>query len=163
MAGKKKKQPITAEYYIITPSSYSSNYDYSLGSDLREGPYSQYLSITIKGVLRITTSKKVKPNVSAEIYILSKTLKPETDDDFIPKCIAQLSFREGALYCCVILPVEGVHYVLSMLNSGKVEAVVLFGNEMLRNKADIRSFEISTVFEWKDWEEEPTENPVLSQ
>ena len=153
MPRKKKKSTKQISYasYIVVASSYSAEYSFGLGAECEPEPYSEYLYIKVQGVLRITDSRKVSTGTQVKMSIQSDA--GLMAKDFKPKAIAWLSLYEDALNLIILLPPTGVQYMLSMLNSGKVDAFELHGTELSRKKADINWFNVTTAFEWEDWEE----------
>jgi hypothetical protein len=150
--GRKKKEKIQPPVtYILDVKSYSSDYSFSIGQKDDDTPYNEYRTIDIEGEIKITDSTKVRPATLVALHIMSSVT--EVDPSFKPKCVGHLNYIESRVNAFVSLPPDSVQFVLSILKSGKADAVDLFGTELYRKQALVRSFRITTKFEWNDWAE----------
>lgn len=152
MPRKKTRKPnVDPVSYIVTISSYATDYSISLGTDWEEAPYSRSYSITIEGKLTITTSKKISQGTPVKMQFLSSDA--ELDPKFKPTCVGTLSNYKDRLQAYAILESRDVHYLLSILATGKAEVLNLYGSELYHNKSKLTSIRLTTNFEWEDWEE----------
>ena len=155
MAKKRKSKP--REYpvtYISTVDRYSADYSLSVGSghDYDLHPYSEHLTIQIEGEIKITTSTKVKLKTPVKIHIMGNLR--DVDEKSKPNGVGFMDSMKGYLNAIISLPPSSVHYLLTLLETGKIEVVDLFGSELKHRHSTIRSFRATTAFEWEDWKDE---------
>jgi hypothetical protein len=158
----KKRKPKPREYpvtYIASVDRYAADYSFSVGSghDYDLHPYSEHFSIQIDGVVKITTSAKVKLGTPVKIHIMGSVR--DVDEKFKPLGVGFMDSMKGYLNAIISLPPQSVHYLLTLLETGKIEVVDLFGSEMKHRHSTIRSFRATTAFEWQDWKEDTPSKP----
>lgn len=149
MSRKRKEKTQPPVTYILDVKNFSSDYSFSIGQKEDDSPYNEYRTIDIEGEIKITDSIKVRPATLVALHIMSSRM--EIEPSFKPKCVGHLNYMDSKVNAFVSLPPDSVQFVLSILKSGKADAVDLFGTELYRKQALVRSFRITTKFEWGDW------------
>lgn len=149
MGRKRKEKASQPVSYILAIKSYSSDYSFSVAQKHDDTPYNEYRTIDISGEVKVTNSTKVRPSTLVDLHIMSSHI--ESDSDFKPRCVGHLNYADSRINAFVSVPVDAVLYILNILQSDKTDAIDLFGSELYRKQAPIRSFRLTTKFEWSDW------------
>lgn len=136
--------------YIMALATYSAEYLRSLGDQFDDGPYSRNFGLKIEGTIKHTTSKKVSEGTPIELHFIS--CDRELDSKRPPTCVGSLSAYKEGIKGLLSIESKDAHYLLSILATGKAEALDLFGSEMYRRESKLLSFRLTTRFEWEEWQ-----------
>ena len=142
-----KDEPAT---YIVKITSYSADYSFSLADKKEDHPYHEYLWLELHGHVTATTSKKVLLETPVKLHVMSESR--EIDPDCKPRGVGHLDMNQGKLEGSVSIPQSSIPFLFSILESKKAEVADLFGTEIYRRQIMIRSFRVTTNFEWSDWQ-----------
>lgn len=151
MARKKTPNPTSNPVtYIVQISTYSAEYLRSLGDQFNDGPYSRTFGLIVEGTIKHTTSKKVSEGTPVKLHFISSDY--ELDPKHPPIAVGSLSSYKDGIHGHLSVESKDAHYLLSILATGKAEALDLFGSEMFRRQSKLLSFRLTTSFEWQEWE-----------
>lgn len=153
---KTDRPPIEEETYGIEILEWELDYSFSIdvGQRVTGWPYWEHTSLKAHG--KVIHPEKIKER-NIDIIILGdrwKSLvltKPEDYPGFEPKAVGSLTIRgKGSEYLGSV-PYDGLNNILLLLQSRKINYLILTGKPLYRGRADIRSTRFSKDFTEDDW------------
>jgi hypothetical protein len=151
---KQKKAPQEYETYCIQIADWEAPYSLSLESGrLGPGPYWEYASIRIKGI--VIHPQKIAGKELDLTFLgrreIAAALSKASQDDFKPKCVGTITVRGTQQYGFLSLPFDAFPLITGLLAAGRYKYVILHGKALYYGSADIRSINFEPNFNEDEW------------
>lgn len=143
---KGRRAPVQYQTYVFQIDGWTPSYSFAVNhAAWREGPYWEYLALTVTG--RIVSPSKFKDR-AGQLVLLgnredARKVEEPPSSDWRPNCVGSLTIRGRRTEYLGSIPHDSLWGVVGMLNAGALRFVDLTGEALRYGTAMIQTISFS--------------------